>query len=67
MLCLTYLNELEAKLLELKHDATDSSSGHARIVEALSFVNKAVKALTEAQAQLKMLREPSPDIEPLSK
>jgi hypothetical protein len=50
-LCLDYLKEVESKLIELQR----TPYGDARMAEALSFVQQAIKAVTQTHHFVKRL------------
>jgi hypothetical protein len=54
--CANYLQEVEAKLVELKTTMTDDPEANARVTEALSFVHDAYKAVSAARTTVESLK-----------
>jgi hypothetical protein len=59
LMCATYLQEVEEKLAALLASMNSDRSQSSRVMEALSFVQQARRAVSEAQTQIDSLQTPN--------
>jgi hypothetical protein len=58
LMCATYLQEVEEKLAALLASMNSDRSQSSRVTEALSFVQQARRAVSEAQTQINSFQKP---------
>lgn len=55
-LCSVYLKEVEGKLIQLRNSMGDNLEARSKVIEALSFIEQAHRAVSQTQQQVAQLQ-----------